>query len=199
MRRGLIPDRARVLDLGCGQGILLSLLLAAPEQYQAGAWPAGWLPPPADLSLRGIERRALDIRRSRLALGERVEIEQFDLREAPLTASDVIVLLDVLQYLEAGAQERLLASVAQTLAPGGLLIARVSDADAGLSSVVTRAVDYAVSVARGTLAPRVHCRSAREWIALLERLALSVSAEPMNRGTPFANVLLVARPTRRAR
>jgi len=186
-----------VLDVGCGQGILLSLLLAARERYQAESWPAGWPPPPVDLDLRGIERNAHDVGRAQRALGERVRIEQIDLCELPrLAASNVIVLLDVLQYLPEEAQERLLASVAHALTPAGVLIARVSDAAAGLSSIVTRAVDYAVSVARGPLVR--NCRSAQEWIALLERLAFSVSAEPMSRGTPFANVLLVARPTRRA-
>ena len=36
LRMGLIPDRARVLDLGCGQGILLALLAAAQTYCRPG-------------------------------------------------------------------------------------------------------------------------------------------------------------------
>ena len=69
LERGVFPDRVRVLDLGCGQGILLSLLVAAREQYLAGTWPEGWPAPPGTLRLRGIEQRRADVRRARLALG----------------------------------------------------------------------------------------------------------------------------------
>src|SRR3970040_312466 len=58
LRLGLLPDRGNLLDLGCGQGILLSLLKAAKEQYQAGVWPRDWPAPPSNLGLRGIEVRA---------------------------------------------------------------------------------------------------------------------------------------------
>src|SRR3989304_470758 len=54
LRRGLLPDRGSLLALGCGQGVLLSLLKAAKEQYQAGSWPRDWPPPPLNLGLRGI-------------------------------------------------------------------------------------------------------------------------------------------------
>jgi len=53
LRRGLLPDRESLLDLGCGRGILLSLLKAAKEQYQAGVWPLDWPVPPLNLGLRG--------------------------------------------------------------------------------------------------------------------------------------------------
>jgi hypothetical protein len=39
LRHGLLPDRGSLLDLGCGQGVPLSLLKAAKAQYQAGLAP----------------------------------------------------------------------------------------------------------------------------------------------------------------
>ena len=44
LQRGLIPDRSRILDLGCGQGLLAAWLLAARQLYDAGEWPAEWRP-----------------------------------------------------------------------------------------------------------------------------------------------------------
>jgi len=46
LRRGLLPERGNLLDLGCGQGVLLSLIRAAQEQYRAGLWPRDWPAPP---------------------------------------------------------------------------------------------------------------------------------------------------------
>jgi len=41
----LLPDRGSLLDLGCGRGVLLSLLKAVKAQYQAGLWPQDWPAP----------------------------------------------------------------------------------------------------------------------------------------------------------
>jgi hypothetical protein len=57
LRRGLLPARGRLLDVGCGQGVLLSLLIAAREHYRDGDWPQGWPAPPLALELQGIDLR----------------------------------------------------------------------------------------------------------------------------------------------
>lgn len=36
LERGLLSDRARILDLGCGQGLLAAWLLAARRQFESG-------------------------------------------------------------------------------------------------------------------------------------------------------------------
>ena len=193
LRRGVIPDRARVLDLGCGQALLLCLLVESTALARAGRWPASWPPPPAQLQLRGIERAASDVRRARIALAAEGEIEQRDVRTAPLAQSDLIALLDVVHYLEPDSQDHLLGRVANALSPGGVLLLRVCDAAAGFSALLTRMTDRLGSLSRGRMVGRLYSRSATEWIAALERLGLSASAEPASAGTPFANVLITAR------
>ncbi len=193
LRRGLIPDGARLLDLGCGQGTLLALLVAARELHAAGVWPAGWPPPPGRLALRGIDFLAKDIGRAQRALGDDAAVELGDLRNAPLPPSDVIVLMDVLHYLEPAAQESLLARIAQALAPQGLFLTRVGDPAAGFAAALTWVVDQVVAVARGQGLHRLHRRSIAAWTAALERHGLATAIAPMNDDTPFANVLLVAR------
>jgi SAM-dependent methyltransferase len=193
VRRGLIPDGARVLDLGCGQGSLLAYLVAARDCHRAGVWPAGWPPPPSGLRLHGIELLASDVARARRALDGEARIEQGDLRTAPLAPSDAIVLLDVLHYIEPDAQEALLARIAEALAPGGVFVTRVGDPAAGLAAAVTWTVDQLVAAARGQGLHRFHRRTIAAWTAALERRGLAVTAEPMNGNTPFANVLMVAR------
>jgi SAM-dependent methyltransferase len=193
LRRGLVRDDARLLDLGCGQGCLLALLAAAEVQHRAGRWPAGWPPPPAGVALRGIEFLAKDVARANTALGGAGTVEPGDLRAVPLPPADVIVLMDVLHYLEPDAQERLLARIAQALTPAGLFLTRVGDPSAGLTAAFTWVIDQLVAFSRGQGLHRFHRRSIADWTAALERHGLAVTAEPMNGTLPFANVLLVGR------
>jgi len=40
---------------------------------------------------------------------------------------------------------------------------------------------------------RIYCRSVPEWRALLQDVGFESEAMPMSAGTPFANVMLIAR------
>ena len=71
LERGLIPDDARILDLGCGQGLLAAWLFEARALFDAGHWPAHWPPAPKPLAYRGIELMPREVRRARGALGGR--------------------------------------------------------------------------------------------------------------------------------
>jgi len=193
LRRGLLPDRGSLLDLGCGQGILLSLLKAAKEQYQAGVWPRNWPAPPLNLGSRGIERSKRRVQAARRALGGSVQVDLGDLRDLDLQPCSVIVMLDVLFYLAKEEQERLLDKAAGALAAGGLLLVRESDAGAGFAFRVTRWSERFAGALRGEFMQKLRYRSAAEWIVELEGRGFSVEALPMSEGTPFSNVLFVAR------
>jgi len=192
LRGGLLPDRGTLLDAGCGRGVLLSLLSAAKEQYAAGRWPSGWPAPPTRLELRGIDSHPARVRLARRVLGGSAQVEQRDLREFEFAPCAAIVLLDVLLYLGEAEQERVLGKAAAALEPGGLLLLREADAGAGLAFHATRCSALLEAALRGSFA-RLRCRSAADWSAALARHGLAVHAQPMSRGTPFANVLFVAR------
>jgi hypothetical protein len=55
--------------------------------------------------------------------------------------------------------------------------------------------DRAATFMRGHRLPRLYCRPVRAWREVLARMGLASEALPMSAGTPFANTLLVARPT----
>jgi SAM-dependent methyltransferase len=193
LRRGLLPDRGSLLDLGCGQGVLLSLLNAAKEQYQAGVWPRDWPAPPLNLGLQGVELREDRVQAGRRALGGSVQVNLGDLREFDLQPRSAIVMLDVLLYLGEEEQQRLLDRAAAALEPGGLLLLREADAGAGFAFQVTKWSERIAGALRGEFRQQLHYRSAVHWIAELAGRGFAVSAEPMSEGTPFANVLFVAR------
>jgi len=190
---GLVPERARILDLGCGQGLLAAWLVAAEESHQAGAWYAGWPPPPSAWSFRGIEINPRDVARANQALGALASVERGDICAADFGAPDAIALIDVLHYLDPASQEVVLSRARAALSPGGVLLLRIGDASAGLRFRIGKCVDQTAGFLQGRGCVRLHCRPLLEWIGLLDRLGFRTDAIPMSSHTPFANVLLVAR------
>ncbi len=192
LERGLIRDHARILDLGCGQGLLAAWLIAARALFEAGRWPAHWPMAPRPALYRGIESMPRDVARARAALGERAEFVLGDVRATGFGKPDTIVILDVLHYLDYAAQDDVLIRARDALTPGGVLLMRIGDAGAGLAFRISKSVDLLVSSARGHRLSRLYCRSLEDWQGALLRLGFTVRSLPMSRGTPFANVLLVA-------
>jgi uncharacterized protein (DUF2062 family)/SAM-dependent methyltransferase len=192
LARGGLPASGRLLDLGCGRGILLALLAGAREQSARGVYPAGW-PIPPGLLLHGIEGRPKIVRAARLAMGERATVEVGDLRQTPLPPAEAVFLLDVLHYLRPAEQEDLLNRVAAAVPPGGCFFVREADAEAGAAFTRTRMAERLCAIARGHFRQRFHFRSAAEWRRLLEERGFAVTPVPMSDGTPYANVLLEGR------
>jgi len=190
---GLLLGRRRLLDLGCGQGLLPSWLRAAEHCYSAGLWPSDWPAAPTGLSIRGIERMAREVNWARRALGTQAEITHGDIRVADFGAADAVVILDVLHYLPAEAHRQILLRVRGALPDAGLLLLRVGDAAAGLRFRFSRWFDTAVMLARGHPAARLHCRSVVQWRVLLAGCGFDSQALSMPQGTAFANTLLIAR------
>jgi cyclopropane fatty-acyl-phospholipid synthase-like methyltransferase len=190
---GLLQGRSRVLDLGCGQGLLAAWLRAAERCYEGGAWPQRWPAAPRSVSTLGIELMSDDVERARRALGSDAQFLHADIRTVDYGRHDAVVILDVLHYLSACAQREILTRVRSSLPDDGVLLLRVGDADGGLRFRYTQWTDQIVMSLRGHGWVRTHCRSIPQWRQLLGECGFECAAVPMSHGTPFANVLLVAR------
>ena len=197
LRDGLISDSAHIVDVGCGLGVLAALLAAAEisDPHNAAEWPRTWAAPPKNWTLHGF-----DLRRKAVAAGtealldleDRVSLNVGDARVVTLPACDVIVMLDVLHYMDRKAQQELLEGAHQALAAGGVLLLRVGDMTTHWRSRFTWLVDWWVTLLRDRRLPHMHCRPLVQWRVLLESIGYTVVARPMSEGTLFANVLLIA-------
>jgi len=192
LRHGLIRDGEEVLDLGCGQGLLAAWLLNASEQYAMGSWGDTPFTPPYKLNLRGIELFSADVARAHAALGHSADIRCGDICEEDFGEADVVIIMDVLHYVDHSAQEDVLRRAFTALRPGGRLLLRVGDAHAGWGFRWSNWVDKAVVFARSRTLCKLWCRPMTEWVTLLETIGFTVKRLPMKERAEFANVLLVA-------
>ena len=205
IEQGLIaPGQRRVLDIGCGQGLFASLLSSMGEMQARLHWPAGWSATPMRVHYTGIELMPRDIARATQAVGHLQPAPAFvcgDMCQAELPASDLVVILDVLHYVDLQAQEGVLSRVRHALQQGAAerdagtparLLLRVGDAASERGYRISQWVDRTVTRVRGHRVAPTWGRPLAEWTALLDRMGFSVRSMPMSQGTPFANVLLVA-------
>jgi SAM-dependent methyltransferase len=187
---GLIAPQSRVLDIGCGQGLLASVLNGASGLARQGRWPTHWAP--VDVRVTGIELMPHDVQRARAALGTTAQFVCGDMRQTTFPPADTVVILDVLHYVSPADQDDVLQRAREALRGGGRLLLRVGDAAQSRGYRVSQWVDRLVTRVRGhRIAPRFG-RPLPQWIERLRALGFQVRSEPMSHGTPFANVLLVA-------
>jgi len=194
LAQGAIAPHTRVLDIGCGQALLASLLAQCDEFAATHRWPTAWGAPPTGVHYTGIELMQRDVARAQQALGAlRVppRLVCGDMRHTAFESCDVVVVLDVLHYVDHAAQDDVLARIRAALAPRGRLLLRVGDAAQRLRFITSQCVDHVVTWTRGHRVPPTFGRSLRDWRATLQGLGFTVHALPMSAGTPFANVLLM--------
>src|SRR5690606_7786021 len=125
---------APVLDLGCGLGLLAHALRADGQA----------------MAYRGIDLDAAKIARARRAaaragLADAV-FEAQDLADPAFDLASLghhgnVAVLDVLQFVPAGARRPLLEKMTAMLAPGARLVIRTGLADGSRRARITRAVD----------------------------------------------------------
>jgi SAM-dependent methyltransferase len=173
----LIPPGAKVLDLGCGVG-LLGLLLTARG---------------LENDIHGIEWDVTKARFARRLAGpiSSIRVECGDLLKEPWPECSVITLLDVLHYLPPAQQRALLFRIASHLPEGGRLLVRVMDGRAGGVAVLTRLCEQAAVKIGWNRAADVHWRPLSAVRADLLEADLKLSPAIALAGQAIGNQLLV--------
>lgn len=179
------PTEGRVVDLGCGRGLMLALLAAHGRRQAPDA--------PSRVALHGVEYRPRMVRLARRALGGAAVIEEADLSRCALPPCRVAMVFDVLHCLPEGVQEAVLGRLSDSVEPGGTLVIREADAAGGWRFAAGEACNRTVAILQGRWGRRFHFRSAQEWIATLERFGFGLDGSPHHHSGLYANVMLVAR------
>lgn len=167
-----------VLDLGCGRGHLALFLLesGAAKSVRGYDW---------DEEKIALAQRAGD--------GLDASFSTRDVRAPDVAPADTVLLVDVLHYLDAAAQDEVLARAADLVRPGGRLVVRDASSGFGWRSAFTLFVEWISTLIRFNLGERVALRDvSRDLVPVLEKKGLACTVTPCWRGTPFANVLVVA-------
>ena len=179
----LLPAGGTIVDVGCGQGLMLAMIIEAED---AGALPR------SD-RLVGIELRPRIASIARNALGGRAVIVEGDARAHMPPACLAVLFFDVLHMIAAADQEALLAAAAGVLEPGGVILIREVDAAAGWRFSAVKFGNTLKALIGANWRQRFHFRTAAEWAACLASLGFEVQTKGTGDGTPFANVLFVLR------
>lgn len=173
----LIPPGEKVLDLGCGVG-LLGLLLEA-RGLRNETFGIEWDPAKARFGQRLAEGRT----RTRVHCG--------DLFQVPWPPSTVVAVLDVLHYLPAERQRDLLRRIGAHLPSGGRLLLRAMDSRSRGMAILTRLAERAAVGLRWNLAPSIHWRPLADLQADLAAAGFRLLATPGMAGTMAGNQLLL--------
>lgn len=178
---------APLLDLGCGIGLLAHALRAED----------------VGMFYRGVDNDAAKITEAQRAahhagLGD-AEFQVVDLASTFPAHRGSVAILDVLQYLDDVAQQRLLDAAIAMLVPGARLVIRSGIEDGSRRMQMTRGFDRVANLLGWmNAAPRRYPR-AEDLRATLARAGLDGTFTPLHGATPFNNWLVVATKPAEAR
>ncbi|HYM85300.1 MAG TPA: methyltransferase domain-containing protein [Pseudoxanthomonas sp.] len=178
--QALRGSQASLLDLGCGLGLLAHALRLDGQV----------------MTYRGVDNDAAKIERAQKVSGKSgladASFEVVDLAAGPPAHQGSVAILDVLQYLDAAAQQRLIAAVIGMLTPGAQLVIRTALGDASRRGQTSRITDRLANLI-GWMQSRPQCYPDAETLrAQLADAGLQTTFSPLYGNTPFNNWLIVA-------
>jgi SAM-dependent methyltransferase len=185
----LLPSGETLVDVGCGQGLMLALLIEARGLVRASSWPPARALPPQFDRLIGIETRSRMARLARSALGVEARIERADARTIELERCSAVLLFDVLHMMSKEEQQGLLSKVAGALTAGGVILVREADSAAGWRFLVVRSVNRLKALAQGSWRQRFSYRTRDQWLSCFAALGLRVDPRSMPAANALGNVL----------
>jgi SAM-dependent methyltransferase len=181
LKSGLLRSGGTLVDVGCGQGLMLALLAEVARAGRA----------PVFDRLIGIELRRRVAALARTALAGEATIVEGDARDYVPVDCRAVLFFDVLHLMPEADQEALLRAMRGALAPDGVILVREADAAAGWRFTAVRLGNRIKAMTFGRWSQTFHFRTRAGWVAFFEAAGFDVQAQDSVEGTPFGNVLFV--------
>ncbi|MFZ4701518.1 MAG: hypothetical protein ACOYMG_15825, partial [Candidatus Methylumidiphilus sp.] len=185
---GRLPTEGLAIDLGCGRGEALALWSRAMALGMMAGGKRG-----VKTRLLGVESNPGVAESARLALGYDADIITGDIRSETLPSCRLVILQDVLLFLEPQEQDSLLQRIASHLEVGGLLILREPDASAVGYRTLGQFPGNALAYFYGDRNKQIYPKAGEEWKMQLQSLGFTLESSPGIKGGWFAKSLLFAR------
>jgi 2-polyprenyl-3-methyl-5-hydroxy-6-metoxy-1,4-benzoquinol methylase len=124
----LVPEKGRILDIGCGYGFMSYMLhFLSAERTVTGV---------------DYDEDKITTANHCYLKNDKVNFEYADVVSYTFEQHDAFIISDVLHYLQPQEQEQLLQRCLQQLAPGGVIIVRDGDADMSKRHEGTRLTEF---------------------------------------------------------
>lgn len=186
---GLLPSGGTLVDIGCGQGLMLAALAEATASADVSRSST-----PVFAHMVGVEIRPRTAALAREALNGDATIVESDARRLEPAAARAVLLFDVLHLMSGAEQEQLLGAIARAIEPTGVVLIREADASAGWRFSVVRVGNQLKAWTAGVWRQCFYFRSRAAWIECFSRHGFDTEVRPMGEGTPFGNVLFRLTP-----
>lgn len=172
----LIPKNARIVDIGCGEGILDNFLALTSE---------------------GRKVYGFEIDKKRVAIADRnipnTEFKQGDATKLTIPPTDVIIFFHVLHHLNSyKQQEEVLQKCYNSLKKGGKLFIVEVEIKLSLKYWLCWVFDFFFVpwVFEGRFYTPAFFRKSTDWKIFLNKIGFECKIIPADDGRPFSNVIL---------
>jgi 2-polyprenyl-6-hydroxyphenyl methylase/3-demethylubiquinone-9 3-methyltransferase len=176
-----LPERGRLLDVGCGHGLFANALaLGSPARDVLGIDPSSTKIAVARASGAGIPN---------------VRYLQGIVQDLPEREFDAISILDVLYLLPVPEKLAVLRACRERIAPDGVLVVKTNDTRPTWKYRVARLQEQLMTGFGLTMGHGLHFLSREQNAALLELAGFRPNTVVIPSWLPYPHVMFVSRPT----
>lgn len=164
----VVPKSGKILDLGCGQGVIASYLARVKSRQ-----------------VIGVDN---DRKRLQKSNSQNLKFEFEDIRKYPLIGTTAMIISDVLHHLNYQDQKKLLSKIAKSLKRDGILLIKEIDTGEFIRSSLSRFWDFALYPK-----DKIYYRNAKDFKKYLQKLGFQVSISRPSRIFPGSTTLLICK------
>jgi 2-polyprenyl-6-hydroxyphenyl methylase/3-demethylubiquinone-9 3-methyltransferase len=172
-----VPVIGPVLDIGCGHGLASNLLaLAGPQRQVLGI---------------DIDERKIATARQTVGARSNIHFEVGDATRLPGSGYHAVTIADVMYLIPPDTQRAILASIASTLRPGGVLVWKSQIRQPRWKYAITHGQEWLMTRLGPTQGHGLFFMDRDESLAALRAAGLRPAAVPLPSLRPYTDILFL--------